>query len=499
MSWSLILQVVYGLLLGFILCYSIAQLFILIAYLRQRKSIYAANATQLQSVSTATNWPMVTVQLPVYNESLVVERLLEAVSHLDYPLNKLQIQVLDDSTDESADIAQRKVESLKGLKGLDIEWIHRTDRSGFKAGALHLGLNSAKGEYIAIFDADFVPDPNFLKATVPFFEDVKIGVVQSRWEHLNRDYSWLTELQALGLDAHFSIEQLGRNAAGHFINFNGTAGVWRKSTIIDAGGWQSDTLTEDLDLSYRAQLKGWKFKFLEEVTSPAELPAAMNAIKTQQFRWTKGAAECARKNLGKVLRDDTVSASTKWHALFHLMNSFMFVCIVISGLISVPLVYAKQLDNQYDWLFRFGGIFLFSLITLSATYFVSFSNRYEKRSQAILPFLLKYPFFLSLYMGLSLHNAIAVIEGYVGKKSPFIRTPKLNVKSRKDSWHGNQYLTSVINGLTLLELLFMGYFILGIILDIQYQDYGLLPFHVLLALGFGAVAGYSIKHSLALK
>ncbi|MCL4130542.1 UNVERIFIED_CONTAM: hypothetical protein GTU68_034570 [Idotea baltica] len=283
---------------------------------------------------------MVTIQLPVFNELYVVERLIDTVVLIDYPLGKMEIQVLDDSTDESFDIAATKVAEWKA-KGVNIKHVKRPERIGFKAGALAYGLELAEGEFTAIFDADFVPDPTFLQRTLPQFKDDKVGVVQTRWEHLNEDYSLLTRLQAFGLNAHFSIEQGGRNASSHFINFNGTAGVWRNTCIAEAGGWESDTLTEDLDLSYRAQLKGWKFVYKEKIGSPAELPAAMTALKNQQYRWTKGAAECAVKNLPRVFANKEMTFGSKIHALFHLLSSFVFVCVIATAVLSVPLLFVK--------------------------------------------------------------------------------------------------------------------------------------------------------------
>ena len=444
------------------------------------------------------NLPYVTVQLPLFNEKYVVERLLDAVANFDYPSEKLEIQVLDDSTDESVKITTDKVAAIVKL-GVDIKHIHRTNRQGFKAGALAEGLKVAKGELIAIFDADFIPKKDFLLKTVAHFADESIGLVQTKWEHLNKNYSMLTKIQAFGLDAHFTVEQSGRNVAGHFMNFNGTAGIWRKSCIDDAGGWSSDTLTEDLDLSYRAQLKGWKFKYLQEVGSPAELPAAMNALKTQQFRWTKGAAECTRKNLIKVFRAENIGMSTKVHALFHLMNSFLFICIILTSILSVPAIVFKNNYLEFESLFKFGSFFLFSLIILGMFFWVSSLPEYTNKLKASAAFLIKFPLFLSVSMGLSLHNAIAVLEGYIGKKTPFVRTPKFNIIKENDTWKTNKYLTSSINMLTMLEGLLAIYFAAGIGLAIHFVDYGFLPFHIMLTFGFGFVFYYSINHSQTIK
>jgi cellulose synthase/poly-beta-1,6-N-acetylglucosamine synthase-like glycosyltransferase len=438
--------------------------------------------------------PFVTIQLPLYNELYVVDRLIDSIAKFDYPKNKFEIQILDDSTDETVDIVAKKVEQYKKL-GFDIYQHRREIRTGYKAGALKEGMEICKGEFIAIFDADFLPDPLFLKKTLPHFKDQKIGVVQTKWEHLNKDYSLLTRLQAFGLDAHFTVEQTGRNYGNHFINFNGTAGIWRKSCIKDAGGWEADTLTEDLDLSYRAQLKHWKFKYLEELGSPAELPAAMNALKNQQFRWTKGAAECTRKNLLKVLKNKELPFNTKLHALFHLMNSSIFICIVLLSVLSIPMLIIKNNFVEYKLLFKLGGFFISSVIFLSIYYFVSLSSGYKNKLKAFGHFIFLFPLFLSVSMGLSLHNAIAVIEGYMGKKSPFIRTPKFNILENKDVWQKNKYLVSSVSFLTVLEFIFTIYFLGGIVSAFYYNDFVLIPFHIMLFLGFGYVTFYSLFHS----
>ena len=272
-----------------------------------------------------------------------MERLLNNIAQMDYPKNKLEIQVLDDSTDDTVSDTRSHIEELK-KGGLNIHHITRTDRTGFKAGALKEGLKIAKGEFIAIFDADFLPSPNWLKRTIPHFKDGQIGVVQTRWGHINRDYSLLTKIQAFALDAHFTLEQVGRNSKGHFINFNGTAGVWRRTCIIDAGNWEGDTLTEDLDLSYRAQLNNWKFKYLEDVETPAELPVVISAARSQQFRWNKGGAENFRKMLWRVIKSNNIPFKTKVHGLLHLLNSTMFLSIFTVAILSIPMLYIK---NEY--------------------------------------------------------------------------------------------------------------------------------------------------------
>src|ERR687883_106700 len=266
--------------------------------------------------------PPVTIQLPIYNEMYVADRLIDAVCQLDYPRELLEIQVLDDSTDETRAVAEQAVRR-NAAKGIDITYLHRTDRTGFKAGALEAGMKVAKGEFIAIFDADFIPSTDFLQRTVQFFSDPKVAMVQARWGHINQDYSLLTKVQSILLDAHFVLEHGGRNRSGHFFNFNGTAGIWRRAAIVDAGGWQHDTLTEDLDLSYRAQLRGWRFVYLPEIEAPAELPVEMSSFKSQQFRWAKGSIQVAKKMLPTILRAE-IPFSVKMEAFFHLTNNFAY-------------------------------------------------------------------------------------------------------------------------------------------------------------------------------
>lgn len=480
--------IIYGCFLLFIFLYSLVQLNLAMSY---KKGCKKLNNILPPTILT-DKLPMVTVQLPVYNELYVVERLISTIVNLDYPKDKIEIQVLDDSTDESFEIAANQIKKLQA-EGINIKHIVRENRIGYKAGALAYGLEIAQGEFIAIFDADFIPHEDFLLKTIPYFYlNEKVGVVQTKWEHLNEEYSLLTKLQAFGLDAHFHIEQVGRNSQGHFINFNGTAGVWRKDCIYDAGGWQSDTITEDLDLSYRAQLKGWEFVYRQEIGSPAELPAEMNALKSQQFRWTKGAAECMVKNLPKVLRKKGLGLSTKIHAIFHLMNSFIFICVLSTAILSVPILFIKDKHPEYAQLFNIATFFLFSLLILGFFYWVS---RPKDDKNRLSTFLKRFPLFLSMSMGMSLHNAIAVAEGYLGKKTAFIRTPKFALQTNTGTWQGKKYQTIKVSPLTFLEGFLTLYFIGGLALGIYLNDYGLFPFHVMLVFGFGYVFLYSFKHT----
>lgn len=493
---SIALLVIYGACLLFIFFYSLVQLSLVVTYRKNLGKEQDLESTMLSVYGAEEEWPLVTIQLPVFNELYVVERLIDSVATIEYPWTKLEVQVLDDSTDESFDIAAKKVKEWQA-RGLDISHVQRAERVGFKAGALAYGLEKSKGEFTAIFDADFVPEAEFLLRTLPSFQDERVGLVQTRWEHLNEDYSLLTRLQAFGLNAHFSIEQKGRNALEHFINFNGTAGVWRNTCIAEAGGWESDTLTEDLDLSYRAQLKGWKFIYKEKIGSPAELPAAMTALKNQQYRWTKGAAECAVKNLPRVIKSKGVSFRTKVHALFHLMSSFIFVCVIATAVLSVPMLLIKFQSPELDIVFKVASLFLLSFFILAYFYWTSVRYGQSDKYRTFGKFLMLFPLFLSVSMGLSLHNAIAVLEGYIGRKTPFVRTPKFSIESSDDSFKGNRYLARHIHPLTFVEIFLTVYFLGGIGLAFYLKDFGLIPFHLMLCFGFGIVSFYSLRHSRA--
>ncbi len=462
--------------------YSMGQLHLTFAYLKARKS-------KDESTPVLKRYPLVTVQLPIYNEKYVIERLIDSVCKLDYPSGKLEIQVLDDSTDESVEIIAQKIKEYQ-QQGINIKHIQRPERTDFKAGALAYGLNQAKGEFIAIFDADFLPPTNFLLKTIPHFNSSKVGVVQTRWGHINKEYSLFTKVQAFALNAHFSVEQTGRNYCQSFINFNGTAGVWRKTCITNAGGWSAETLTEDLDLSYRAQLKGWEFKYLENVESPAELPVIMPAIKSQQYRWNKGAAETAVKNLGKVFKSP-LPLKTKLHATFHLLNSSIFVLLLIGGIISLPVLYIKHLHPEIDFYFHIASILLIGFMSIGFFFWVSTKKApYTKSADRFIPSFLT---FMTISMGLSYHNAMAVLEGLWGKKTPFIRTPKFNATNKKAKIAGNKYLSHKIDANTLIELVLGLYFTAGLVLAYLINDIGLVPFHLMLAIGLLTVSYQSIK------
>ncbi|MFT4682046.1 MAG: cellulose synthase/poly-beta-1,6-N-acetylglucosamine synthase-like glycosyltransferase [Granulosicoccus sp.] len=478
--------IIYAVSLCCILIYSISQGDLTMRYLRSKK-------VPQKEPEQPEVWPVVTIQLPVFNERYVIERLIRKVAKMDYPSDKLEIQVLDDSTDDSLDVARTIIDEI-AKEGIDIKHVLREDRSGFKAGALAYGMKVAKGEFLAVFDADFLPEKDFLKKTIPHFKD-EVGAVQARWAHLNEDYSALTKLQAFGLDGHFRIEQQGRDSSNSFINFNGTAGVWRKQCIEDAGGWSSDTLTEDLDLSYRAQLAGWQFHYMEGYTAPAEIPAAIQAVKSQQYRWNKGGAENARKNLGNVLRSD-LPFRVKAHAFFHLMNTSIFFFILISALCSVPLVEYLWVENIDPRILAFTFLFFFGFLILTFFYWTAFKQNHSNKFLAGLKFASIFPRFLSLSMGLSWHNTVAVAEGFLGRKTPFIRTPKFNVVKKTDSMANNRYMSFNLSSVSFVEGILALYFAYGIYMGIRLEYFSFLPFHLLLSLGFGSVFVYSIRHSL---
>lgn len=485
----------YTLCLIYILGYSIMQWDLLLLFLRKKHLLTAKQRSQ-NTNNTHTELPFVTVQLPIYNERHVVSRLIDAIAALDYPTDRFEIQVLDDSTDETTDILRERIRHHR-QRGIDIQLIRRPTRTGYKAGALQYGLQRAKGSYIAIFDADFIPQHDFLRQVIPHFQDPSTAVVQTRWAHLNEDHSLLTKLQAFQLNNHFYVEQSGRYLGNLFLQFNGTAGVWRKKAILDAGGWQWDTLTEDLDLSYRAQLKGWKIHYLPWVGTPAELPVEMNSFKAQQYRWIKGGAETARKIL-PLLWHAPLPLRTKLHASFHLLSNFIFVIILLAGILSIPMMFVWELFPMLKPLY---SIFIISLLVVIAVYFVAnvlHAWRHKPLHSSLMRFLWMFPTFLSLSMGMSVHNTIAVLRGIQRQSSPFIRTPKLNI-SQTQPIKPSPYLRPSLPSSTYLEFLLAALFTAGALLNALRQDWSLLYFHGMLAMGFTAIALYSWQHYRIIK
>lgn len=482
-----VVLVIYGACLILIFLYAVLQFSLSIAYARNRKK----KLTEVKPVYNPDTAKTVTIQLPMFNEMYVAERIIEAAAQFDYPRDKFDIQVLDDSTDETKDLVAKKVAEV-AARGIQIEHIHRVDRTGYKAGALDAAMNKVKGEFIAIFDSDFIPDPDFLQKTMPYFEDDNIGVVQTRWGHLNKSYSLLTELQAFGLNGHFAVEQGGRTASGHFINFNGTGGIWRKKCIESAGGWEHDTLTEDLDLSYRAQLRGWKFKYLEDVVAPAELPITMSALKAQQHRWMKGGAECFIKMRKTILTFKNVRFMDRVHSLAHLFNSSVFVFILIMSLLSLVVLHIKDSFSDLNYVIQFGSFFIISTVFLVYYYWLAYRDKTANTFTSFFRFIWRFFQFLTVSLGLSLSNTVAVLEGYLGIKSSFVRTPKFNVNAKKE-FKGNKYDKKSISLITIGEGILMLVFGFTAVNRAIYGDLGMVPFHLMLTIGFGLVFFNTIK------
>jgi cellulose synthase/poly-beta-1,6-N-acetylglucosamine synthase-like glycosyltransferase len=430
-----------------------------------------------QPVAPPRDLPPVTVQLPIFNEMYVASRLIDSVCEMDYPKELLEIQVLDDSTDETTEIAELAVQRHLA-RGFKIHYLHRVDRTGYKAGALEAGLKVADGKFIAIFDADFVPPRDFLMRTLGHFEDPKVGMVQARWGHLNRDYSLLTRIQSILLDAHFVLEHGGRNRAGCFFNFNGTAGVWRREAIASAGGWQHDTLTEDLDLSYRAQLKGWRFVFLPDVVSPAEVPVEMNSFKSQQHRWAKGSIQTCLKLLPQILRSNQ-PLGVKAEAFFHLSANFNYLLMSLLSLLMFPAMVVRYSMGWTEMMFIDVPLFFAATASVGNFYIVSQRELYKDWRQR-----LKYlPFLMSIGIGLCVNNTRAVLEACFGKQSEFVRTPKYGVERSGDEWAGKKYHLSV--GIQpLIECALGLYFTGTVFYALSNQIYGTLPFLMLFQVGF---------------
>ncbi len=424
--------------------------------------------------------PRVTVQLPLYNERRVARRLIEATARLDHPGGRLQIQVLDDSTDETTGIARRTCEELR-TRGVDVEYLHRADRVGFKAGALAAGLESASGELVAIFDADFVPDPGFLRATVPWFGDPGVGMVQARWSHLNRDHNLLTRLQGLLLDGHFLMESAVRHGLGVFFNFNGTAGIWRRATIDEAGGWSGETLTEDLDLSYRAQLAGWRFVFLEATTVPAELPERIRAFRSQQHRWTKGSIQVGGRLLRPILAAP-LPRTVKLEALFHLYSNLAFPLVLLLSLLLPLALVARSSLVGADTLLWWGlDLPVLGLATAPIALFY-LATDHSRRALSPGSFL-RVPLVMALGLGMSVNNTRAVAEGLLGQRSPFVRTPKIGDRGAV----GTARYRSPLSGRGWIELAIAAYYTATVAWAATHDQWVSIPFLCLFLVGFAYV------------
>jgi len=450
--------------------YGIHRYFIIYLFLKNRKR-------EVTPVARFEQLPKVTMQLPIFNELYVVERLLRSVSELDYPRDRLQIQVLDDSTDDTRALTATCVTALRD-RGFDVQLIHRVDRTGFKAGALAVGLESADGEFVCILDADFVPPPDLLQRTIHFFTDPKIGMIQTRWGHLNRAYSMLTRVQAMFLDGHLLLEQTARSRSGRFFNFNGTAGLWRKACIEQSGGWQHDTLCEDLDLSYRAQLAGWRFIFLPDVVTPAELPVDMNGFKSQQHRWTKGSIQTCKKLLPSIWRSK-LPFFIKLEATGHLMSNFAYLLLACLCVLLHPSVGGPQAG----WLrMLLLDVPIFLAASVSVAVFYICAQRFL-HPRTWLKEILLLPCLLALGIGLSLNNARAVVEALVNHKSDFTRTPKYGIDHRSQPWRAFKY-RPLKSTWPFLEMGFAIYFSYFLYFAIAHQQFFSVPFLLMFQGGF---------------
>jgi len=434
--------------------------------------------------------PHITVQLPLFNEMYVTQRLVKAITEIDYPREKLQIQVLDDSTDETIKIARETVETYLS-QGFDIQYVHRTDRTGFKAGALENGLQSAKGELLAIFDADFVPKPDCLRKLVDFFTDPLVGCAQMRWSHINGDYNLLTRLQTIMLDGHFVVEQTTRNRTGGFFNFNGTAGIWRREAIAMSGGWQHDTLTEDTDLSFRAQLMGWKFVYLLDEEAPAEIPVEINAFKAQQRRWAKGVMQVGIKLYPRIWGSQ-LPMRVRLEMFFRLTGNISYPLMIVASFLQFPLLLVRYNQPFYHLMILDLPLLFFSSISVFLFYGTAVWYLDKKRA----PRLLHLPLVMALGLGLAFSNARAVLEALFGIKSDFIRTPKYSVEKTEDeTWKRKKYKRKR-GWLPLLELSFSVYFLLAILYAIRMSMWGTVPFLFLFFFGFGYMGTMSLLQSL---
>ena len=430
--------------------------------------------------------PRVTIQLPIFNERYVIERLLEAATRIDYPRERLEIQVLDDSTDETVHIASRLVSEYVQA-GYPVSYHHRTNREGFKAGALAEGMKKATGEFIAIFDADFVPPPNVIREMVHYFTDPKVAVVQGRWTWINRQYSNLTEVEAILLDGHFVIEHGGRYSTGRFFNFNGTAGMWRRAAIEDAGGWEHDTLTEDTDLSYRAQLKGWKFIYDPRITCPSELPVEMNAFKSQQARWAKGLIQVAKKMLPVIWRSKQ-PRHIKIEATFHLTANIAYPLMILFALILLPAMIIRFYQGWFQMLYLDLPLFVASTCSVSSFYMVAQRELNPRGWWKSLRFI---PFLMATGIGLAVTNAKAVIEALLGQQSEFVRTPKLRVEGREDNWERKKYLKRG-GWIPAVELLLAVYFSFTTAYSVYAENYLTTPFLMLFFMGYSYMGMMSL-------
>jgi cellulose synthase/poly-beta-1,6-N-acetylglucosamine synthase-like glycosyltransferase len=468
----------YYLILGILAFFGVHRFWMVIQYLRLRRRVPVRPADP-------AIWPVVTVQLPLYNEMYVATRLVEAVCALDYPRERLEVQILDDSTDETTSILERVVAEQRE-KGIDIKLVRRNNREGFKAGALAAGLTLARGELLAVFDADFVPQPEFLRVAVPYFSDPKIGLVQGRWMHINRSYSLLTQVQSIFLDGHFMIEHIARNRSNCFFNFNGTAGVWRRETIEQGGGWEHDTLTEDLDLSYRAQLIGWKFLYLPELAVPSELPVDVNGFKMQQYRWAKGAIQTGRKLTMRVLRAK-LPWRVKFEAFVHLTNNISYPLMLLLSLLIFPAMLLRTGSSTKQLLLADLPLFFGATASVLVFYLMSQiagGSGWRRQIRYV-------PALMATGIGLSVVNAQAVISGLFHQGGVFHRTPKYRIEKSGQEWRGKRYRAGIGSSFV-VEAVLAVYFVACTAYAITAGMWLSVPFLLLFVQGYGYMALLSI-------
>jgi len=494
-AFDMALLIPYFIVLILLASYGVHRYILVYLYYKHRKKKTTTPSSEFSEL------PRVTVQLPIFNEQYVVDRLLSSICKLQYPLDKLDIQLLDDSTDETQTVARALVDQY-AAQGFPVSYLHRTNREGYKAGALAEGMKSAKGEFIAIFDADFTPPEDFLLKTIHHLTDPSVGMVQTRWTHINRNYSFLTEVEAILLDGHFVLEHSGRARSNVFFNFNGTAGVWRRTAIEEAGGWQHDTLTEDTDLSYRAQMKGWKFVYLQDVECPAELPVEMTAFKTQQARWAKGLIQTGKKILPQVLKSKQ-SFHVKLEAWYHLTSNLSYPLMVLLSVLLLPAMIIRFYQGWFQMLYIDLPLFLASTFSISSFYLVSQRELFPGRWFRALLYL---PFLMALGIGLTVTNTGAVLEALIGKQSAFARTPKYRVESKKDKVRASKYRKR-LGWVPWVELIIGTYFAMTVYYAVVNENYITVPFLVLFVVGYwytglmsllqGRFSGLSLSESHA--
>lgn len=493
-SFDIAILIPYFVVMLILAFYGIHRYQLVWLYYRNRRN--EAKSSEPPAHFNEDDLPFVTVQLPIFNEQFVIDRLIDACCRLDYPRDRFEIQLLDDSTDETVEVASaivaRYAAGVEDLGPQPVFYLHRSDRYGYKAGALEQGLQVARGELVAIFDADFVPSPDWLRKVVHHFAEPGVGMVQTRWTHLNRNYSFLTQVEAILLDGHFVLEHGGRSRAGVFFNFNGTAGMWRRIAINEAGGWQHDTLTEDTDLSYRAQLKGWKFKYLQDVECPAELPIEMTAFKTQQARWAKGLIQTSKKVIPSVFRSNQ-PFHVKLEAWYHLTANISYPLMIVLSTLLMPAMIIRSWQGPLQMVLIDLPLFMASTMSVSTFYLVSQKELFPRTWPKTFLYV---PFLMSLGVGLTITNTKAVLEALFGIKSAFARTPKYRVQKRGEKSQAKRKYRKRLGIVPWIELALGCYFAATVWYAFSTENYFTAPFLLLFVLGYWYTGLLSIFQGL---